>query len=266
MSTPTTPDAQPPRPSRLAPTLPGPDAETDELSPLAVADLLPPSPDALPVGAFPAPAYPPDPRRASGTNGLAVAALCLGLAFFLPFASVVAIVLGFVALSQLRAGTQRGRGFAVGGVVLGLLGVAAWAVFVVVLALSGPDRDPTTGAVAPSSQAFVDELADGDCFDDDPDDLESAYVTAVACAGAHDGQVVSTVDLPGEDWPGEDRVIKLAEKACGDEVGAVVSDSQIDHLDIAYLYPDTEFAWRTNQQAVCVVHGLTGQVTGSALR
>ncbi len=58
----------------------------------------------------------------------------------------------------------------------------------------------------------------------------------------------------------------LADKACGDAVGAVVSDAQIDELDVTYLYPDTEFAWRTDQRAICMVHGLTDKVTGSALR
>ncbi len=218
------------------------------------------------MGAFPPPAFPPDPRRASGTNGLAVAALCLGLAFFIPLASVVAVVLGVVALSQLRTDGQRGRGMAIGGIVLGALGIIAWASLVVSLLLSGPDRDPKTGAVAPSSQAYVDELADGDCFDDDPADAESDFVTTVACSSPHDAQVIGSVDLPGTDWPGEDGVIKLTDKACGDAVGAVVSDAQIDHLDIAYLYPDTEFAWRSDQRAICIVHGLTDKVTGSALR
>lgn len=60
-----------------------------------------------------------------GTNGLAIAALCCGIAGLMPVAAILGIVLGFVALRQLRRVTQNGRGMATTGIVLGSLWLAA---------------------------------------------------------------------------------------------------------------------------------------------
>ena len=60
-----------------------------------------------------------------GTNGLAIAALCCGIAGLMPAAAIVGVVLGFVALRQLRRVVQNGRGMAITGIVLGSLWLAA---------------------------------------------------------------------------------------------------------------------------------------------
>jgi hypothetical protein len=59
------------------------------------------------------------------TNGLAIAAMVLGILWIWWVGSVLALVLGMVALSQIEAsqGTQTGRGMAIAGIVLGLVGV-----------------------------------------------------------------------------------------------------------------------------------------------
>ena len=72
------------------------------------------------------------------TNGLAVASLVLGLVgwVFCGVGSVVAIVLGFIARSQIKQswGRQTGSGMAMAGIVLGFVGLAFWlAMFVVSL-------------------------------------------------------------------------------------------------------------------------------------
>jgi apolipoprotein N-acyltransferase len=67
---------------------------------------------------------------AARTNGLAIAALVLGVvgaftaSFVLP--SILALVFGLVSLSQIKrsAGTQGGQGLAIAGIVLGAVGVA----------------------------------------------------------------------------------------------------------------------------------------------
>ena len=76
------------------------------------------------------------------TSGLAVAALVTGL-FFWCFVvpGVVAVVLGYLALEQIAdsGGAKRGRGMAIAGIVLGwvgigLLGIAALAWVISLLA------------------------------------------------------------------------------------------------------------------------------------
>jgi hypothetical protein len=69
-------------------------------------------------------------------NGLAIASLVLGILCCLP---VVGLVLGLIALGQIRKKGERGRGMAIAGIVLGwvgigLLGIAALAWVISLLA------------------------------------------------------------------------------------------------------------------------------------
>lgn len=66
------------------------------------------------------------------TNGLAIASPILGLFWFGWLGSVLAIVLGHIALSQIdrSQGTQSGRGLAIAGLALGYCGMAMLALTV----------------------------------------------------------------------------------------------------------------------------------------
>jgi hypothetical protein len=66
------------------------------------------------------------PYTAASTNGLAVASLVLGCLFCLLITGILAVIFGNVALGQIQRsqGTQRGRGLAIAGIVLGWIGVA----------------------------------------------------------------------------------------------------------------------------------------------
>ena len=66
----------------------------------------------------------PAPSR-GGTNGLAIAALVLGILWLCAIGSVLAIVFGFVALNQIKRSGQGGRGLAIAGIVLGIIGILA---------------------------------------------------------------------------------------------------------------------------------------------
>ena len=63
--------------------------------------------------------------QTSGTNGLAVASLILGILWLCWLGSVLAVIFGHVALSQIKksGNTQGGKGLAIAGLVLGYLGV-----------------------------------------------------------------------------------------------------------------------------------------------
>jgi hypothetical protein len=64
---------------------------------------------------------------AVGTNGMAVAAMVLGIVgviistLFIP--SILALVFGFVSRSQIERSGQQGKGMAIAGIVLGIVGV-----------------------------------------------------------------------------------------------------------------------------------------------
>jgi uncharacterized membrane protein len=76
------------------------------------------------------------------TNGLAVASFVCSAVGIVPFffgvTCVVGIVLGFVALSQVKktGGAQEGRGLALAGVIVGFALIAIFALLVIGLGVS----------------------------------------------------------------------------------------------------------------------------------
>jgi len=86
------------------------------------ADVTPPPPPARPTFVRPTPSV----------NGLAVASLVAGLLWMSWFGSILAIVLGHVALGQIdrTGGRQAGRGIALAGLVIGYVELLMLAVTV----------------------------------------------------------------------------------------------------------------------------------------
>jgi hypothetical protein len=71
------------------------------------------------------------------TNSLAIAALCcaIGQVIAGPFAGIAAIVLGSISLKQIRLSGEDGRGLAITGLVLGIVGTLL-VILVIVFALA----------------------------------------------------------------------------------------------------------------------------------
>jgi hypothetical protein len=106
--------------------------------------------DPLPPGmSGSTPGYPAPVRTvyvsAPRYNGLAIASMVLGIVWVYWIGSILAVIFGHVALSQIKnsQGGQRGRGMAIAGVVLGYVGIATLAALIVVVATVGIDSDPT---------------------------------------------------------------------------------------------------------------------------
>jgi hypothetical protein len=85
------------------------------------------------------------PQKA-GTNGMAVASLVLGILWVWWVGSILATVFGWVALRQIKDSgvAQQGKGMAVAGLVLGLVGVAVL-VLIFLVALAAPSPEPYQG-------------------------------------------------------------------------------------------------------------------------
>jgi type IV pilus assembly protein PilA len=85
----------------------------------------------------------PQPMQASPSqsSGKALASLVCGIFFFVFPASVAAIILGHMSLSEIRksAGRLTGHGMAVAGLVLGYLGVAMIPFILIVAAIAIPN-------------------------------------------------------------------------------------------------------------------------------
>ncbi|WP_436756855.1 DUF4190 domain-containing protein [Streptosporangium sp. V21-05] len=68
----------------------------------------------------------PPPTR--GNNGMAVAALIMGIAglFLCGLTSIVGVVLGHISMGQIRRTGEEGRSMAIAGLVLSYFGVLCW--------------------------------------------------------------------------------------------------------------------------------------------
>ena len=103
-----------------------------------------PSPYAAPApgpyAQYPPP-YPPSGFQTATTNGLAIAALVLGLVGWIAcgVGSVIAVILGFVAQAQIRdsRGRQGGGGLARAGIILGFIGIGLVILFFVISIAAG---------------------------------------------------------------------------------------------------------------------------------
>lgn len=199
-----------------------------------------------------------------GRNGLAIAALCCGIAGILPVAAVVGIVLGAVALAQLRRRVQKGKAMAIAGIVLGVLWVIGWAALIASAANDVPPRN-AAGTVTETSGAYVEDLKAGDCFSGAGHD-EVDSLTILPCTSAHESQVVTIFTMPPGTWPGQDKVVAAAQKGCADKGDPLVTDKAYNDLRASFIYPQDAFSWRGNRQIICLVEAPKGTTTGTALK
>ncbi|GIG53556.1 DUF4190 domain-containing protein [Demequina activiva] len=82
-----------------------------------------------PTYGTPTPYYGAPTPTSTGTDGVSIAALVVGILG----GSVIAIILGAIGLRRTAGGIRGGRGLAWAGLILGILGTIAWAITVVFL-------------------------------------------------------------------------------------------------------------------------------------
>jgi hypothetical protein len=199
-------------------------------------------------------------------NALAVAALVLGVLCFLPAAG---LVLGLIALRQIKRSGQSGRGLAIAGVVLSSVGAVLWAVVL------------STGVASEAWEGFKDgargneslTLERGDCFDAPGGLKGDTYdVDPVPCEGRHDGEVFGVVTLPGGAFPGDAKVADIADERCYalQDQYAMDTWAMPADVDVYYLLPSRD-SWRYGDRAITCLFGhtdegtkLTGSLRGDA--
>lgn len=234
------------------------------LGPYAQGQYPPPYPYNAAGAPGPYPYHPYGPYgRPVPVNGVAIGALVLGILCFVP---AVGLVLGVIALAQIKRKGERGKGMAIAGSVLSSVGLALWA-----LALSTGSAsdfwDGFKGAAGGDGTAYA--LAKGDCFDTPTGDLEGdAYdVDEVSCAGGHDGEVFAVVTLPGGSFPGDDEIELTADDKCYALQDGYAMDTWAvpDDVDVYYLVPSRQ-SWRLGDREITCLFGSTaenGRLTGS---
>ena len=81
------------------------------------------------------------PAGAETTSGKAIASLVMGILVFIPFSAVAAVILGHLALSEIRksAGRLKGQGLATAGLILGYAEIALIPVILIIAAIAIPN-------------------------------------------------------------------------------------------------------------------------------
>jgi hypothetical protein len=211
-----------------------------------------------------APEYGPKPE----VNGLAISSLVLGLMMCLWPA---ALVLGITALVKMRRRPQRGRGLAIAGTVLGMVGmfgtvfgIAAGAIHARLATSSGP-FGTRVGGTSGSSFAWQP----GDCFTERRLGGDLAARGLTSCDKPHYGEVFFRTSLPGTVYPGTDAVMKQAGKLCSTSLHGYLSDpwARPYSVVVSYIYPRNETEWeRSKQTAVCFLREHSGANRTGSLR
>ncbi len=78
-------------------------------------------------------------RKTTGqVNVFAILSLIFGIVFFIPFGPILAIVFGFIALSQISKNSEEGKGLAIAGIILGFFWIFVMLMIIlfIILAIS----------------------------------------------------------------------------------------------------------------------------------
>lgn len=196
---------------------------------------------------------------------MATAAMVLGIVgivlCFVVVPSILALIFGLIAASSIRTSQAAGRplagaAMARAGWILGLIGLVAGIVFIVI-AVATDDRDDGTS---------LRDLRPGDCVElgSVGDEEELSALPRVACSEPHDAEVFHVDSLDGAQYPGTSRVVEQVEAAClaafEPYVGAPFDESELGYSSI---YP-VEASWRVHKGYVCLVS--TGGTLTESLR
>ncbi|MGW1881245.1 DUF4190 domain-containing protein [Streptomyces sp. NPDC001970] len=193
---------------------------------------------------------------------------------------LVPLILGIIALSQIRKRGEKGKGFAVAAVAIHAATIAFYAL-VVILGVSGafddgpePRRD-TSGQVTSPGSSDVQDIREGDCFtteDDlaeygDADGGQAAFsVRIVPCDQPHEGEAYAVFQLEDGPYPGTEKVISIAEEKCAgtpltDYVGEAAKLPET--LEVYYYHPQSAGWTLGDREVTCFLGDTSGSSTGS---
>jgi Domain of unknown function (DUF4190)/Septum formation len=230
---------------------------------------------------------PPDgPGRRAGApgkaNGFAVASLILGLLGITVIGAIAGIVLGILALRQIRRTGQRGRGLAIAGLAFSALWLVLLGGYFALHGgksatppvSTGHSSAPTPG---PSSTAShgplstnVFALKPGQCFQNPPASqtvLGVTYVTVVPCTTPHNAQAFVQFTATGTSYPGADALKRQADTGCHARITKNVQKSKLKNsMTLHYLYP-LQSSWDSGHKMItCLIVAAKPNLKTSLMR
>lgn len=236
----------------------------------------PPNPYGYPQYGYPPYGYSYGyPQRPTGTNGLAIAALVLGICGFLVATPIIGLIFGIVSLSAVRKSGQKGKGLAISGIVLSSAWIAIFATFmtIAVIATGDPAVRDANGTVVSPGVVSVFALQKKDCFTlphgvIGSTHTKTATVKVVPCSTAHDSESIGLFTLADESLPTADDLHTESTKQCVQLLNAAIPDpaSLPSGSRMEYLYPDQR-AWDNGRrQVMCFVQFPAATMTQSVCR
>jgi hypothetical protein len=229
---------------------PGPSPWNQPSGPPAYPPGAPGYPPSYPPGA---PGGPPPSSPPAGVDPLAVVGLVLAFC-----CSPAAIVCSAIALGRTGAGKRGGRGLAIAGLVIGVLGLLG-SIPVVVLAIrSTPTRD-ASGQISREGSLTIDDLRAGDCLASPISEGQTKRVDVVPCSASHRAQIYSVFSLPAGPYPGDTGVTDQSQEGCGtrltdeerERIGA-------DELSMSFLYPQSANWSLGDRSVLCLLSNQDG--------
>ncbi|BCJ46146.1 hypothetical protein GCM10010168_50950 [Actinoplanes ianthinogenes] len=245
-----------------------------------------------PAGGYPPPGFPPPGFPPAGfpppgfpmygqptkTNKAAVASLICGILGVIPALLIVAVVCGFIALSQIKQTGEKGKGLAVAGLSVAAGWIVLFAVLIAVGVLNddnppvdagptGLDRPTATAKPTTTEPADVrtDKLRPGDCIATISDDETVYDMPVVACSVPHQGEVYSVTTMAAGAYPGDKKVETEAENRCNDKIDAYAIGKFKD-AEFYYIFP-SRTSWSADRSITCIaVAPENGTYTGSMVK
>jgi hypothetical protein len=246
-----------------------------------------------PPGAYPGQPGGPGPGpRGDRTNGFAIAAFILSLLG----GTLLSIILGFIALGQIRRSPQRGRGLAIAAIVLSVIWGAVLAFFLVGHSPAAPTAPSATGGGTPSASATspsvspsgsssgssggggassgttsVFALRTGQCFQNPPASQAILGITTVAvvpCSTPHNAQVfVEFAATSSSAYPGRSALKHQADTGCHARITGNVKSSKITNsMTLRFLYP-LSASWAEGHRTItCLIVDAKPDLKSSLLR
>ncbi|RSS55323.1 DUF4190 domain-containing protein [Streptomyces sp. WAC01280] len=259
---PTQPPQQPPSPQGAPQQQgwPAPGPYTSPGGPYAAGPYGPPG---VP-GAPGVPGIGPYGQPKRSTNGFAVASLVSGIVCCLP---PLGLILGLIALPQIKKKDQAGKGLAIAGVILSVVSSLLLTLGLVTGGIGTAIDGFKAGVDEASRTKSPFALRKGQCFEGGgKEEVYATDVEIIDCAQPHTGEVSGSFKLTGyERWPGDKEIDGLAEKRCETINSEYALDTWAVPADLwIYFYKPTRESWRLGDRTVtCALAKEKGTVTGS---
>jgi hypothetical protein len=178
--------------------------------------------------------------------------------------ALVGVIIGLVALAQIRRTGQDGYRMAVAGLVLSGIWTVVFGTLLVVAIVNAAQHNSTTTGQAPTSGTVASsDLQPGDCLNGLREHGDVGSLSVVPCAQPHQGEVFAVFDLAPGPFPGKSNVHDEAGSGCNDRFSYY---SSVDPSNEGWyiITPEASDWNRGDRRVTCIASpSADGLTTGS---